>query len=272
MVAKIKTTIGHLKKIVDLVCLEGKSEVGTGTEKLIKDFVCNVTPDGKMSIAAADKEVHFFCALETKVNVITPGEIIISDVEHFIGYLKTFNDKDEVTLSHEENGFIKIVRESPKKVVRFITTLKEHIEGYVPAKDINETWEVTPDFVKKGDKLLLDSIVQTTAQEINKIVLDSAAVNEQRYPFTLLEEDGNWLLKVEVGNSQLGVIKSLIPTTQIITKERINNVYEYGFDAVFSTLTGNVRLYTNPGMPLFIVQMNKDFKLHYMIVPIVEEA
>ena len=78
------------------------------------------------------------------------------------------------------------------------------------------------------------------------------------------------MLKVDVGSIQtsMGVIMSAIPA--VISSEELNNKYAYGFDNVFTTLKGDVKIFTGKNMPLWVVKQDSDFQARYMLTPVVD--
>lgn len=267
--AKIAIKVSSLKKFLSYITCAGGTEEGEKQGNVINEFVISVA--GNIShVLAIDKAGKLFVDVAMVTTVIEPGMITIGDVSTFEKYLEVFASKDEIVLS-QESGVIKMARESPKKVAKFSTVSIEHIETNETAKMINNMWKFNEDKSVLGtERTQLGNIIAARAEDICSVVKDTKVVGEQHYPFVIMDRgDGNKILKVEVGSLQtsMGVIKSMIPAT--INSEELNNKYAYGFDNVFSTVKGNVTMYTAPNMPLWVIFSEGDVQARYMITPIV---
>lgn len=263
---KITLAVSKMKQFLELVSCEGGTDEGSKQDKVIKEFVI-FAMDSSIEAYATDKIGKLFANVKMTVTVLEPGQFTIGDIDNFEKYLGVFNGKDLLTIS-QEGGVIKMERDSPAKLMKFSTVSIENIETHKTAELIHTRWKMTAEGIG-SDKTKLSNCITLKAEDLAQVVSDSAVVGEQHYPFVIMKgPDGQLKLKVEVGSLQtsMAVIKSMIPA--VIQSIELNNKYAYGFDNVFTTLKGDVKLYTDAGMPLWVIKEESDYKVRYMLTPV----
>ena len=266
----IQIKVGELVDYLSLVTCMGKTEEGKSKEKVVREFIMDVLPDRQaIKTVGTDKACKVFVQVEQKCHVLEPGKIVVGDADMLEKYLSAFNMTDTITV-RQESGYIVLTRDNPKKVARFITVTEENIETRDTAKMLDSIWQFNDEFAgNQNTKLTVR--VDTTAEQLQNIIKDSEIVSEERYPFVIMKgEDGKYMLKVEVGNIQIGIIKSMIQTTLIKTDKDINNIYAYGFDSVVNVVSGKLKIFTEQNKPLWILMENEKVKAKYMLAPCVE--
>jgi len=263
---RIQLSVSKLKQFLGLVSCEGGTDDGNKRDKVIKEFVIFAL-DNTIESYATDKIGKLFANVKMVVTVLEPGQFTIGDIDNFEKYLGIFEGKDILTIS-QEGGIIKMERDSPAKMIKFSTVSIDNIETHKTAELIHTRWKMTA--VDMGtDKVKLSDIINVKAEDLAQVVNDSAVVGEQHYPFIISKnEHGIFTLKVEVGSLQtsMAVIKSTIPA--VIQSVEMNNKYSYGFDNVFMALHGDVKLFTAPNMPLWVIKEESDYKVRYMLTPV----
>jgi len=265
---KIQLPVSKMKQFLELVSCEGGTDEGSKQDKVIKEFVI-FAMDNTIESYATDKIGKLFANVKMTITVLEPGQFTIGDIDNFEKYLGVFDGKDMLTIS-QEAGVIKMERDSPAKMMKFSTVSIDNIETHKTAELIHTRWKMTATDIGT-DKTKLTNIINVRAEDLAQVVSDSAVVGEQHYPFVIMKnEHGQLVLKVEVGSLQtsMAVIKSMIPA--VIQSVEMNNKYAYGFDNVFTTLKGDVQLFTAPNMPLWVVKSESDYKVRYMLTPVTD--
>jgi len=263
---KIIVKVEKLSRFLDYITCKGQTAEGQ-TDYVVKEMVLSAT-NNQLSGMGMDDATMLFASAITDVQVIETGKFFIADVKTLYNHLGIFRGDDEVAFS-QEGGWIKILRNSPKKLSRMSSIDLSDSRTINGAQTIDGMYRL--DMKKKmvaSNVRNLPVMVVANAEDIVTIVKDSSAVNEKVYPFTIIKnENGEWTLKIEVGNPRSSIVKSEIPTTEIHTDVELNNSYSFGFDNVFGVLKGKVHLFTAPGDPMFIYQLEGDIKSRYMLSP-----
>jgi len=267
---KIKTQVSKFSSFINAISCEGADETGK-TDRVIKEFVIKAI-DGKIETYAADKVGKLFSHIRQNMEVLEPGEIIIGDVGTMMKVLSAFEPGDNIVIT-QDSGFIVFLRETPKLRLRVATISKENMGSFQAAEMINSKWKFNEDKTVLGtDKTKLDCVFKVKVDDFKKIVKYSNIVGEQHYPFIVEKDEttGEMKLIVKVGSLETSMvdIESSIPAE--MKSVELSNKYAYGFDNVFSSLSGNVTIFTAPNMPLWIFKEEPDRELRYMILPIVD--
>jgi len=267
--ARISMSVNKLKQFIELVSCEGETEEGGKAGKVITEFVISAF-DSYIETFGIDKVGKLFAHVKMSATVIEPGPFNVGNVGIFESYLSVFENKDIITLT-QESGMIKIERASPRKLAKFPTVSTENIETHKTAELINSKWKFNAEKTEiSTESTTLNNIIVAKAEDFAQVVKDSKVVGEQHYPFVVTkDETGQMMLKVDVGSLQtsMGVIKSMIPA--VVKSVELNNKYAYGFDNVFTTLSGEVKLFVAPDMPLWVVKDESDYSVRYMLTPVV---
>jgi len=265
---KIQIQVSKMKQFLDLISCTGGTDEGSKVDKVIKEFVIFAT-DNNIETYATDKIGKLFANAKMTVTVLEPGQFTVGDIDNFEKYLSVFDGKDILTIS-QEAGVVKMERGSPAKLMKFSTVSIDNIETHKTAELIHTRWKMT-DTDMGTDKTKLSNTINVRAEDLAQVVSDSRVVGEQHYPFVIMKDAmGQLVLKVEVGSLQtsMAVIKSMIPA--VIQSVEMQNKYAYGFDNVFTTLKGDVKLFTAPNMPLWVVKEESDYKVRYMLTPVTD--
>jgi len=265
---KIQIPVSKMKQFLELISCEGGTDEGNKQDKVIKEFVI-FAMDNSIESYATDKIGKLFANVKMTVTVLEPGQFTIGDVDNFEKYLGVFEGKDMLMIS-QESGTIKMARNSPAKLMKFSTVSIDNIETFNVAKTIHTNWKMSETDIGT-EKTKLTNVITVKAEDLAQVVNDSRIVGEQHYPFVVMKnEHGQLVLKVEVGSLQtsMAVIKSIIPA--VINSVELNNKYAYGFDNVFTTLRGDVKLFTAPNMPMWVVKSESDYKVRYMLTPVTD--
>lgn len=265
---EIKGKISDFKELCHLVSLEGKDGKGKSIRP-IPEFVINAEL-GKVYIAARNQGGQLVVSLTYKsLTTINPGQLVVGDVEAFLGYLDRFNSSDEVTLSTYENKLM-ITRSSPKKVARFphsdVTSVETRDADVAVSKFVKkETGFFETPKTKFGIKLEL------SAEDVKDVIDDGEAVGQRIYPWNLSTSG----LSVKVA-SETAEIETDIPIKKISKADEepvnIQSAYAFGLDNVFNNLSGQVdiSLANNIGAcPMIIEQETTKYYIRIMVAPVV---
>ena len=262
---KFKCKITDLEDICSLVAMKGKSIDGH-PYRAILDCVFNIVGD-KLKIGALDLQRTFAVSVEYPVEILEEGQIPIVDIENFEKFLSRFNSSDEVEISTVENRVV-IKRESPKKTAKFPLAAYDSI-GSKDAPVLEKiSWK--DEYPSLGDKTLFDTVITVNAEQIADIYKDGDVINQRMIPFTLTGQT----ISVSVKDDTLGEFETEVIPKKVdtISKKELSTsaMYGNGFDNIFSSLSGEVKIYAinnTKTFPLIVTKTTDRYNVLTILAP-----
>tara|TARA_Y100000310_G_scaffold267782_1_gene280004 strand:- start:27233 stop:28033 length:801 start_codon:yes stop_codon:yes gene_type:complete len=265
MSGKFKIKVDEMKKLLSLISLSGQTEEG-GKDYIVKDFVMKIEGN-KGEVVATDKTGKVFVKVIKTLSMVEPGKICVGNISLFEKFLDRFDLKDEVEVN-QDSGYLVVKRREPKMMVRFLTSAEDNIESKEMAQTVDKIWKFEEEKVVSEKGTTLNAVIGVRAEDIHSIALDSEVVNEATYPVEVLKNDGGYILKVDVGDIQTGVIRREIPTSFIKVDGEVKSKYAFGFRNVFDKLKGDVKLFFQTNLPMWVIKKDEDLELFYMLSPV----
>jgi len=185
------------------------------------------------------KSIYFHIAKEAKV--ISAGELVLGNIAVFLKILSRFDGTVEIST---DKKLIRVKRKN--KIGTFEAVDKKAIDSYSKAGAIS----VGKDFVKtptlklkyKTNRFTLDS------QELASLVGDADILDEHIY-YIEVDRDKSIRLRVKKGRNTF--VTKVTPEKQDIRKAMIA-CFGHGVKEIFSTVSGEVKIFVEPDPPMLI--------------------
>ena len=259
---KIKGKISDIKKLLQLIKLEGKDTTGS-SNSMIENCLLEAK-EGKISTNILSKTNVVIGFINYKaLDIITEGEIPIGNIDEVLSYLKRFDDNDEITLETTENK-IKLSRESPKKTASIPMSARENIDDSLRAEAIKDSITEENGKYKFRDTELIASM--KVDSHIIKQVLDDGDVQglDRKYPISIDEE-----IECKVGDEAGGIIETTISAIEKSGKAKSS--FSGGIDNVFNNLSGEVEIHIAENGPMLVIKNDEDLEIKFVVAPLIEE-
>lgn len=268
---EIKCQILDLQKVCKLVGLHAKT--GKGSGYAMNDFVMDCQTGNTVFVCAGDPTSSLFVKLQYfKINVVVPGKIAIGDISQFEEYLKRFDSGEFVNVK-AENGQLIIV--GINKTIKTILAAEENITS--AQGGIKEVIDrMKEDTIMSLGSTQLPIHLTFKAEEIVDVVNDACLVNQMRFPFKVKKTETEEQFIIELGEDKSTMIKKIIPTIEIkinypLPNDMTQTQYGFGVSHIFSNLDGVIDAYLDTDAPIWIKKIDKNFKVDYLLAPLVSD-
>lgn len=188
------------------------------------------------------------------------GAEAIFDVGDFLSYLDFASDGGDVELAlrgESDERLATVLEVTGALNTRVMLPASESILEEVPLglpDRFNDDEEFTS--AENPDKTLPTSIITDVEQIRNIIEIVDYDPETEFYPITV--NDGEFTLDIGT-DAERNAVWGNLEADSVDTPDDVSNYYHEGFESLFSTLQGEVRLQTAPGgAPLATVQDNYD--------------
>ena len=265
---KIECKIVDLKRMAEFVGCKGKGEKGVDMY-LTKDFLIDAKGNS-VEIQATDT-INQALLVKLKYNdikVINEGQIPIGSVEQLVKILNRYNPNDKVTVEYlrdETSSKMWIKRGFPKMSTMIPVPSPDNIDSVKGIKVLEGIKYDDKKDVYYTSRVELSSKIVLEASHLKSILPDADALpidlRDVKYP---IELKGGKLL-TQVGNENDGIIEREIPTKEV--KGEGKSLYKFGFDAIFTTVDGDISIYFANEGPMVVVKTDDKFELMYFIAP-----
>jgi len=267
-VTKIECKIVDLKRIAQFIGCKGKGEKGADMY-LTKDFLMDAKGNS-IEVQATDT-INQSMVARLKYNdikVIEEGQIPIGSVEQLVKILNRYNPNDKVTVEYlrdEVSSKMWIRRKFPKMNTMIPVPSPDNIDSVKGIKALEGIKYDDKKDVYYTNKVELSSKILLEASHLKSILPDAdalpIALRDVKYPIEL--KDGKLL--TQVGSESDGIIEREIPTKEV--KGEGKSLYKFGFDAIFTTVDGDISIYFANEAPMVVVKSDSKFELMYFIAP-----
>jgi len=198
----------------------------------------------------------------------------IFNVADFLSYLDFASDGGEVELSlrgEPENRLASVLEVTGALNTRVMLPTSDSILDDVPIQPMFDRFDSENNF--QGQSGALGTVIETDTEQIQRLieVVDYDPETEF-YPITVEntaggEDDTDFEFALDIGrDTGRNAVWGELSANSVESEEELHNQYNQGFEPVFDTLDGDVRLQTAPGgAPLCVVQERDGVTLRHII-------
>jgi len=272
MPAKIKIDAKRLSDLANELAYKGLELKETKAQSLNTfDSFIGYAKGDKIVLFQSDDESPTLLhkAFIKKVTVLSEGLVWCAALEKLAAYAKSYG-KSDVTVGFTNSITFKTGKpgEHDKSFANIV--IKECTAAN-KAKAMFDNLMIETDEVKDKDGNVFDIVINTTSEEIQKIVEDTKLVGGTYFPISIKTVDGKPKLHISVKNSTDSSERDLEAEIKGVDGE-FRQEYSYGFDPVFSNLSGKVEIRLSKTIPLMIVKSEGENEFHrFVIAPKAED-